>query len=197
MEHIVIRPPEAAGALVALPNLYPPMPAVTRILARFDRPQVEAFIEVAIAMLDTLDGDADLEVDDRGGETLAISDADECPEDDDSVDPDLEEVDAEDSFVLSSQAASYISGPGCLIADPDAAVDDSNCDDVDMDLEAESELHPAYLANQDADPLPIWQSDDRELRRPHLERVRRERCDRAGRYDVLARDYVIRGEMGR
>ena len=54
-------------------------------------------------------------------------------------DPDLEpngdEQDgnrAEDDFCYHGG-----NGPGCPIADPDAAVDDSYCDDVGMDLEPE------------------------------------------------------------
>jgi hypothetical protein len=38
-----------------------PLPAVTRILGRFSRPQMEGFIAVAIDLLDTLDGEPDLE----------------------------------------------------------------------------------------------------------------------------------------
>jgi hypothetical protein len=36
-----------------------PMPAVARILSRYDRREVEAFIEVAISLLDTFDGPND------------------------------------------------------------------------------------------------------------------------------------------
>jgi hypothetical protein len=43
------------------PRYTPPMPAVTRILSRFDRPQIEGFIAVAIELLDTFDGDSDSE----------------------------------------------------------------------------------------------------------------------------------------
>lgn len=71
------------GAVIALPNTMPPMPAVARILARFDRPQIEAFLAVAIDLLDTIDGD-----------------------------PDAEEPDLEDSFVLHPA-----DGPGCPVAD--------------------------------------------------------------------------------
>jgi hypothetical protein len=39
----------------------PPMPAVTRILSNYSRDQVESFVEIAVAMLDTLDGDPDFE----------------------------------------------------------------------------------------------------------------------------------------
>jgi hypothetical protein len=36
-----------------------PMPAVARILSRYDRNKVEAFIEIAIGLLDTFDGPDD------------------------------------------------------------------------------------------------------------------------------------------
>ena len=52
-----------------------PMPAVTAILARFDRPMLEAAIEVMIGLLDAADGDADAEpIDER--EADADQDAD-------------------------------------------------------------------------------------------------------------------------
>ena len=38
-----------------------PMPAIARILARFERDQLAGFIAVALDLIDTLDGDADLE----------------------------------------------------------------------------------------------------------------------------------------
>lgn len=38
-----------------------PPPAVARILARYDRPKLEAFIAIAIDLLDTMDGDTNLE----------------------------------------------------------------------------------------------------------------------------------------
>lgn len=37
----------------------PPMPAVARILSRYDRSTLEAFLSVAIDLLDTLDGPSD------------------------------------------------------------------------------------------------------------------------------------------
>lgn len=46
---------------VTLPNQFPPMPAVARILSRFDRDQLHGFIAVAIDLADAMDGDADLE----------------------------------------------------------------------------------------------------------------------------------------
>ena len=46
---------------VTLPNQFPPMPAVARILSRFDRAQLAGFIAVAIDLADAMDGDPDAE----------------------------------------------------------------------------------------------------------------------------------------
>ena len=43
---------------------FAPMPAVAKILSRYDRSQLEDFISVAIGLLDVADGDPDLETDD-------------------------------------------------------------------------------------------------------------------------------------
>ena len=48
------------GGVSALPQ-FPPMPAVARILARFERNQLAGFIAVALDLLNTLDGDPDAE----------------------------------------------------------------------------------------------------------------------------------------
>ncbi len=63
-----------SGNIVAIQNRVPVMPAVTRILSRYDRANLEAFISVAIDLLDVIDDDPDLEdseasnpdVDERG-----------------------------------------------------------------------------------------------------------------------------------
>jgi hypothetical protein len=47
------------GALEQFPGTLPPMTAVARILARYDRDKLEAFISVAIDLMDTLDGPHD------------------------------------------------------------------------------------------------------------------------------------------
>ncbi|MDE2303539.1 MAG: hypothetical protein KGK11_13370 [Sphingomonadales bacterium] len=47
------------AAPVTLPGSIPPMPAVARILGRYDRPKLAAFIEVAIGLLDTFDAPFD------------------------------------------------------------------------------------------------------------------------------------------
>jgi len=46
------------------------LPAILRILTRYDRPKMEGFIAVAIDLLDMLDGDPDIEDDDPGGTDL-------------------------------------------------------------------------------------------------------------------------------
>ena len=55
------HPIGGTAAPVTLPGAIPPMPAVARILARYDRDKLEAFIAIAIDLADTLDGDAEAE----------------------------------------------------------------------------------------------------------------------------------------
>ena len=64
------------------PAALPPMPAVTRILSRFDRPKLEGFITVAIGLLDVMDGEADAEDDDPGECADAREDDDPAEADD-------------------------------------------------------------------------------------------------------------------
>ena len=49
------------GNMIPHPSAQPPMPAVAAILARYDRQKLASFIEVAISLLDTLDGDPEAE----------------------------------------------------------------------------------------------------------------------------------------
>ena len=49
------------SAIVTLPGMIPPMPAVARVLSRYDRGKLAAFVTVAIDLLDVLDGDPDRE----------------------------------------------------------------------------------------------------------------------------------------
>lgn len=97
---------------------FPPMPAVAAILSRYDRQQLEAFVTVAIDLLDVADGDPDAEVEDPAGETVPVIDDPDVPPEEDERDPDLEETDCEDSFVLSSSALHWADGAGCSISDP-------------------------------------------------------------------------------
>ena len=71
-----------------------PMPAVARILARFERDQLAGFIAVALDLIDTLDGDADLE--DEG--EAEPDDADEDDDPDMSVEDSPRGFDPEEDF---------------------------------------------------------------------------------------------------
>lgn len=59
------QPLPLGGEVLAFPAVAP-MPAVARILARHTRANVEAFIAIAIDLLDTFDGSPDAEDDDPG-----------------------------------------------------------------------------------------------------------------------------------
>ena len=96
-------PLERPATIVTLPGTIPPMPAVARILGRYDRSQVEAFIAVAIDLLDVFDGEPDVEL--NGDEA--------------------DNTNAEDEMLIDGSVGS---GPGCIISDPDMAVDDIACD---------------------------------------------------------------------
>ena len=70
----------------------PPMPVVARILSRFQRLQIEAFLAVALDLLDTLDGDRDLEDDD------SVEDSDPAENDDPAEDDDAGESEGHDKM---------------------------------------------------------------------------------------------------
>lgn len=75
------------------PAAQPNMPAVARILSHYDRESLEAFLSVALDLLDAMDGDPDAE----------------------------DASDAEDDFALSALAIAFVDpGPGCTISDQDA-----------------------------------------------------------------------------
>lgn len=126
------------------------LPALTAMLSRYDRAALEDIVSAAIEVMDLMDGDADLE-------------------------PNGDELDGsmgEDDFCNHN---AYMAGSGCPISDPDLAVDDGPCDDVDQDREEETHLFPSYGVDQSQPEPPQW-SDDRAVRREHLERIRRTRC---------------------
>ena len=54
-------PLDATPVIVTMPGSIPSMPAVARILSRYDRSKIEAFIAIAIDLADTFDGDAEVE----------------------------------------------------------------------------------------------------------------------------------------
>ena len=96
------------------PSTLPPIPAVTRILAGFDRPKLEGFVEVAIGLLDVRDGDADEEWDPRNEGEPAFD---------------------QRSFSFLSQ---YADGPGDSVSDPGGGnVDDGGERDLGDEGEPE------------------------------------------------------------
>ena len=77
---------------VTLPGTMPPIPAVARILARYDRAKLEAFITIAIDLADTLDGDPEGEpvtwpeaIEARGHDALLPDDCESGGDDDDAA----------------------------------------------------------------------------------------------------------------
>ena len=94
------------GALERIPA--PPVPpaAVSRVLARFDRPALEGFIAVALDLLDLADGDSDQE--DAG----------------DEEDGDFAEDEPCARFEWQGD------GPGCISADDDTEDDGREREDA-------------------------------------------------------------------
>ncbi|MDF8335864.1 hypothetical protein [Novosphingobium cyanobacteriorum] len=131
------------------------MPTVVQILSRFDRPTVEAFLSVAIDLLDAMDPDPDVEL--NGDEFDHNNGEDE-------------------EYGGGSNRPLPWGGPGCPISDPDSAIDDRECDDVDQDLEPEEVVVPAYGLDQTTGALPIDPAADRQTMLPHIERIRAKQC---------------------
>lgn len=101
-----------APSPIAVAGRIPPAP-VLAILSRYRREDIEAFIAVAIDLLDLADGDADREEDDPHGE---------CSED----------------GINTSLARARHGGPGCQISDGDSGVEDWPHDpEEDLDVNAE------------------------------------------------------------
>ncbi len=169
------------------------MPAIARILARYDRQRLEGFISIAIDLLDVVDGDPDLEIEDPAGETVPVVDDLSLPPEEDDADPDLEETDAEDSFVLSTNALRLNHGAGCNVGDPDCAVDDNGCDDLDQDKEPDETIHADFPIDQSSGPLSPDLAEDRGIRQPYIDRARRDTCRTLPRADRLGRTHVMTG----
>jgi hypothetical protein len=120
-------------------------------------------------------------------------------------DPDLEEIDAEDSFALSWRAlgpdgpgcsigdpggvvesedepdmhgAMGGDGPGCALSDPDCAADDVPCDDIDQDREPDEPVLPSYGLDQTKGPQELRLANDVRAWRPHRDRSRSRSCER-------------------
>lgn len=84
------------ASVPVLPSSPQNMPAIARIMARFDRPQLAAFITVAIDVLDALDGDGEAE-DEGDGEPITWTEAEGARRNDCA--PDDAEDDDEDESV--------------------------------------------------------------------------------------------------
>ena len=112
------------SAPVTFPAPILPTQGVMRILSRFDRAQLEGFVAVAIDLVDAMDGDSDIEA--SGDE--------------------LDGSGAEDDFC--PQNADWLGHPGCPISDPDMAVDDQGCDDINDDREEEETGIGSYGVDQ-------------------------------------------------
>lgn len=154
------------GALTHMAS--PPPAAISRVLSTFDREQLEGFIAVAIDLLDLADPDPDIE-------------------------PNGDELDgsgAEDDFV--SHNAGVFPGPGCPVSDPDLAIDDEPCDDLYDDREPEEDVFAPFGIDQTAGPADAATvaSTDRRIMKPHVERIRRTRCEK-----VIYRDGKHYGEF--
>jgi len=147
------------------PQPVPTLAALLTVIPSLSRPELGRLVQRMIDRMDEMDGDNDLE-------------------------PNGDELDGsmgEDDFCDHS---TYAPGPGCPIADPDLAVDDGPCDDIDQDCEEESHLHPSYGADQ-SEPDPTQWGDDRAVMRPHLERIRRTRCRKVVyRNSYMGRDVI-------
>lgn len=117
------NPIDVNSRSVTLLGEIPHVSAVTSVLSRFDRGKLAAFVMVAIDLIDVLDGDPDLEP--AGDE--------------------LDGTNAEDDFNLGTRRAV---GAGCPLSDPDSAVDDTGCDDINDDREHEELLTMSYGIDQ-------------------------------------------------
>lgn len=105
-----------------------PMPAVARILSRFDRRQLQGFIEVAIELVDLQDGDTDLELD-----PLEANGEEDDEDDEGGGDTSADENEPD----FSRQRPGY--GAGCSISDPDGEHDGR---EPEHDAEIETWSHP-------------------------------------------------------
>lgn len=98
------------------------------------RDRLDGFIASAIDLLDRSDGDSDLEL--NGDES------------------DFAGAEDEEQAACAGHGRPFPwTGPGCPISDPDRAIDDDACDDINMDLEPEERVVPDYGINQ-TQPLP-------------------------------------------
>ncbi|WP_414901293.1 hypothetical protein ACMT1E_15050 [Sphingomonas flavalba] len=141
-----------------------PPPAITRVLAAFDRDQLAGFVAVAIDLLDLADGDPDREEDDP-------------PESagDDLGDQSYPEWHTRGRHKLTARGAEAATGFAML--------EDVEEDDADMGIEDDPlGFDPEEDVEHDGrEPDHDDEAEDREarlIRQPHRDRIRRTRCDR-------------------
>lgn len=119
-----------------------PPAAITRILSRFDRRELEGFISVALDLLDLADGDPDVELngdeqdangDDQGDQAWVewhtmrgaskrgpnILAGQEDDEDDDPAEEDDPSGQCDEDEISTRLHAQWGTGAGCPISDPD------------------------------------------------------------------------------
>lgn len=101
-------------------------------------------------------------------------------------DPDLEETGTEDGF-----APHPANGPGCPLSDPDLAVDDAGCDDLNDDREHEEPIVGSYGMDQTTGPARINYAAEKLALRRHIERARVSSCRRLTRPDYMGRTHEL------
>lgn len=109
------------NALIQHPRAMLPMPAVARILSRFDRQQLEGFIAVAIDLADAMDGDPEAEGSSWAEDIRARTNShlpDDCEADSDDEDDDPQGQCDEDGINTAYGDLKYRAGAGCQISDP-------------------------------------------------------------------------------
>ena len=116
-----------------------PMPAVARVLGRYDRAHIESFIEVAIGLLDVMDGDPDSEdatdVEDEPGVADRFRGpayGPGCPVADIGEEDDEAGQYDEDCFTADWKPKD---GPGCAISDQGGCEHDGREEDYDDERE--------------------------------------------------------------
>lgn len=137
------------NAPIQYPRAMLPMPAVARILSRFDRQQLEGFIAVAIDIADALDGDPEAEgaswpEDLRAEAGLQLPDDFEADDDDEDDDP-QGQCD-EDGINTTYGNLKYGAGAGCAISDPGG--------DTFDDREPDESPYTASYGIDQSNPLP-------------------------------------------
>lgn len=116
--------------------------------ASFDRGTIASAVEVLVAVLDTMDGDIDVE---PNGDELDGTAAEDDFYPHGAGREKLRQVgepNPADRFFCPH--GNWRGEPGCPISDPDSAVDDKGCDDTNDDREHDEDIVPCYGLDQTA-----------------------------------------------